>query len=212
MAVVHIGEQAGLCGFPAEGSARDAAGRREVQGVTHTVRAESCGIISSSAGMLTAGRPRRLPIASAITERDVIVLKRMPELACRTIPAPGGTRKRHRGRARHPTRFSPSPGSPAKPSPSRADERREDPASVVLCMMGGIRTTEDRTPWSARPTTAASTTLRARKVPLCSSPTGGAESSSVAGRPRFPPFPAEPCSPPRPAAFRFPPMPHRRRA
>ena len=49
--------------------------------------------------------------------------------------------------------------------------------------MGGIRTTEDRTPRSARPTTAVSTTLRARRVPLCSSPTGRAGSSSVAGRP-----------------------------
>ena len=38
-------------------------------------------------------------------------------------------------------------------------------------------------PRSARSMTALSTTLRTRRVPLCSSPTGRAGSSSVAGRP-----------------------------
>src|ERR1700675_288450 len=40
------------------------------------------------------------------------------------------------------------------------------PTSVVLCAMGGIRTIEDRTPRSARPTTVSSTTLRTRRVPF----------------------------------------------
>ena len=60
--------------------------------------------------------------------------------------------------------------------------------------MLAIRTTEDRTPRSARPITAVSTTLRTRRVPLCSSPPGRAGSSSVAGRPRFPGEPMLPAA------------------
>src|ERR1700761_3455008 len=60
--------------------------------------------------------------------------------------------------------------------------------------MLAIRTTEDRTPRSARSMTAVSTTLRTRRVPLCSSPTGRAGSSSVAGRPSFPDEPMLPAA------------------
>ena len=71
---------------------------------------------------------------------------------------------------------------------------RKPARSVVLCAMLAIRTTEDRTPRSARSITAVSTTLRTRRVPLCSSPTGRAGSSSVAGRPSFPDEPMLPAA------------------
>src|SRR3954466_10594795 len=60
--------------------------------------------------------------------------------------------------------------------------------------MLAIRTTDDRTPRSARSRTAVSTTLRTRRVPLCSSPTGRAGSSSVAGRPSCPDEPMLPAA------------------
>src|SRR3954471_12704883 len=60
--------------------------------------------------------------------------------------------------------------------------------------MLAMRTIEDRTPRSARPITVVSTTLRARRVPLCSSPAGRAGSSSVAGRPSFPGEPMLPAA------------------
>jgi hypothetical protein len=69
--------------------------------------------------------------------------------------------------------------------------------------MGGIRTTEDRTPRSARPTTVSSTTLRTRRVPLYASPPGRAGSSSVAGRPRFS-HPGEPMLPDTTSGFPVP--------
>src|ERR1700678_2942729 len=71
---------------------------------------------------------------------------------------------------------------------------RKPARSVVLCAILAIRTTEDRTPRSARSMTAVSTTLRTRRVPLCSSPTGRAGSSSVAGRPSFPDVPMLPAA------------------
>src|SRR5882724_8417286 len=69
-------------------------------------------------------------------------------------------------------------------------------------MMSGSRTTEDRTPRSARPITAVSTTLRTRRVPLYSSPPGRAGSSSVAGRPRW--CPGEPVLPAATSGFPVP--------
>src|SRR3954454_5396123 len=71
---------------------------------------------------------------------------------------------------------------------------RKPARSVVLCAMLAIRTTEERTPRSARPITARSTSLRTRRVPLYSSPPGRAGSSSVAGRPRFPGEPMLPAA------------------
>src|ERR1700683_1338224 len=80
---------------------------------------------------------------------------------------------------------------------------RKPALSVVLCAMGGIRTIEDRTPRFARPTTASSTTLRTRRVPLYASPPGRAGSSSVAGRPRSS-HPGEPMLPDTTSGFPVP--------
>src|ERR1700733_1007728 len=71
---------------------------------------------------------------------------------------------------------------------------RKPARPAVLCAIRAIRTTEERPPRSARSITAVSTTLRTRRVPLCSSPTGRAGSSSVAGRPSCPDEPMLPAA------------------
>src|ERR1700683_4449083 len=63
---------------------------------------------------------------------------------------------------------------------------RKPARSVVLCAILAIRTTEERTPRSARSITAVSTTLRTRRVPLCSSPQGKAGAPLGGGGPEVP--------------------------
>ena len=69
------------------------------------------GSISTSAGMLTAGRPRRLPMASAMSRNG------MPpsSLACQYLPAGPFSSARRNNEATSrmctaPHRFPPSPG------------------------------------------------------------------------------------------------------
>ena len=91
---------------------------------------------------------------------------------------PGGRGGRRRGCARRPTGSFRPRGSRPRPSASAMAIRvRAKPCrSSVLWVMGGTRTTDDRTPRSAKPITAFSASVR---------PPGLPASSSVPGRPRF---------------------------
>jgi hypothetical protein len=132
MAVVQIGEQAGLSGFPAEGPAGDEAGRRvalrdDARG-TRSIPAPSVRPREHSrrAGpggcqwpRRSRGWPRPRPRASI----------------CRPAPSPtpNGTRRLHPGRAR---RSAPSPTDETLLLRERDQCTRKPAVSVVLCTMG----------------------------------------------------------------------------
>ena len=214
MAVVQIGEQTGLSGFPAEGLARDEAGRREGSIVTRFVKSPKYpGSIRTSAGTLTVGRPRRLPMASAISRNG------MPS-SCNRVPIFAGRTLLQR-QAEHGGDIADVHGAPQVRAVSGVAgealllRERDQPWEEAGTIGRAVRDERE----AARSKTALPARRgRLRRVPRRYEPAGcpcAPRRWEGPGPPRWPAGPgsrASRCCPPRPAAFRFPRVPRRRRA